>query len=58
MQLRTISRVGLVALACCMPATLPTRVAGMDVPNSPLDAGFRLMYNLDFVRAQQQFSAY
>ena len=30
----------------------------MDAPNSPLDNGFRLMYNLDFARAQQQFSAY
>jgi hypothetical protein len=32
--------------------------AAIDLVNSPLDNGFRLMYNLDFTRAQQQFTTY
>ena len=32
--------------------------AAIDLVNSPLDNGFRLLYNLDFARAQQQFTSY
>jgi hypothetical protein len=32
--------------------------AAIDLVNAPLDNGFRMMYNLDFAHAQQQFSTY
>jgi hypothetical protein len=54
---KTLSKIGSVVLASCL-LSLSALAAAMDAPNSPLDNGFRLMYNLDFARAQQQFSAY
>jgi hypothetical protein len=50
--------IGLILLASCLGVGSLAAAAAMDAPNSPLDNGFRLMYNLDFSRAQQQFSAY
>ena len=40
-----------------MLASVPAWSA-MDLANAPLDNGFRMMYNLDFARAQQQFATY
>lgn len=45
-------------LLCLLWASAPVWPAALDLVNSPLDNGFRLMYNLDFVRAQQQFTTY
>jgi hypothetical protein len=47
----------IVLLACLLMAGAQAWAA-IDLANSPLDNGFRLMYNLDFARAQQQFTNY
>lgn len=48
----------IVLLFCVLLACAPAWPAAIDLANSPLDIGFRLMYNLDFARAQQQFTSY
>ena len=47
-----------VLAVCLLLSTVQLWPAAIDLVNSPLDNGFRLMYNLDFTRAQQQFTSY
>lgn len=49
-----ILRLAAWCLAGCGPCALPAAAA----PDSPLDQGFRLLYDLDFAGAQQQFAAH
>ena len=54
---KTKFKLAALLLAWCTLASVPAHSA-MDLVNAPLDNGFRLMYNLDFARAQQQFATY
>lgn len=42
----------------CLASCLILRAHGMDAPDAQLDSGYRLLYNLDFVHAQQEFSGW